>query len=109
MAVYAIRLLESSTLELSQQIEVDTPRGRGRLFLVTDYGSEIEKIFTIVLYNGTMFEYPIDKIRLTQNITMARDSQVNVKTPFCSRGSHVWLHKQGVCSKCGEMKSDDKT
>ena len=31
-------------LELKQQVEVDTPKGRGRLFLVTEYGSEIEKI-----------------------------------------------------------------
>ena len=97
----------SSTLELSQQVEVDTPRGRGRLFLVTDYGSEIEKIFTVVLYAGYMFEYPIDKIRLTQNTTMARDSQANVRTPFCSRGAHTYESGRAYCQKCGEMKPDD--
>ena len=36
-----------SQLELRQQLEVDTPKGRGRLFLSTEYGSEIEKIFTV--------------------------------------------------------------
>ncbi len=107
MGAYAIRLLESNTLELRQQVEVETPRGRGRLFLVTDYGSEIEKIFTIVLYNGTMFEYPIDKIRLTQNITMARESQTHVKTPYCSRGSHTYESGRPYCQKCGEMKQDE--
>ncbi len=70
-----IRLLESNMLELRQQVEVDTPRGRGRLFLVTDYGSEIEKIFTVCLYEGYMFEFPIDKIKLTKNITMERDGE----------------------------------
>ena len=59
-------------IELSQQVEVDTPKGRGRLFLVTDYGSEIEKIFTVMMYDGYMFEFPIDKLKLTKNITMER-------------------------------------
>jgi len=94
----------SSTLELSQQVEVETPRGRGRLFLVTDYGSEIEKIFTVVMYDGYMFEFPIDKIRLTQNITMARESQSHVKTPYCRFGPHSYDGKDNKhCSKCGEF------
>ena len=88
-------------LELEQQVEVETPQGRGRLFLVTDYGSEIEKIFTVVLYNGTMFEYPIDKIRLTQNITMERQSQSHSKTPYCRFGKHEEDY-DGICKKCGE-------
>ena len=59
-------------LELIQHIEVDTPKGRGRLFLVTDYGSEIEKIFTVILYNGEIWEFTNDKIKATSNITMKR-------------------------------------
>lgn len=58
--------------ELEQQIEVETPRGRGRIWLVTDYGSEIEKIFTILLHNGEIWEYRNNDIRLTSNITMGR-------------------------------------
>jgi len=49
-----------------------------------------------------MFEYPIDKIRLTQNITMARESQTHVKTPYCSRGTHV-TGKDNICMKCGDF------
>jgi len=75
VAASVIKLLESSILELSQQVEVDTPRGRGRLFLGTDDGSEIEKIFTVAMYDGYMFEFPIDKLRLTANITMSRTPQ----------------------------------
>ena len=59
-------------LELSQQVEVDTPKGRGRLFLVTEYGTEIEKIFTVILYNGDIWEFTNDKVKATSNITMGR-------------------------------------
>lgn len=61
-----------SILELTQHVEVDTPKGRGRLFLVTDYGTEIEKLFTVILYNGEMWEFTNDKIKATSNITMKR-------------------------------------
>lgn len=61
-----------SQLELRQQLEVNTPKGRGRLFLVTEYGSEIEKIFTVILYNGEIWEFANDDIRVTNNITMGR-------------------------------------
>ncbi len=61
-----------SQLELRQQLEVDTPKGRGRLFLCTEYGSEIEKIFTVILYNGEIWEFANDDIRVTNNITMGR-------------------------------------
>lgn len=61
-----------SQLELRQQVEVNTPKGRGRLFLVTEYGSEIEKIFTVILYNGKIWEFANDDIRVTNNITMGR-------------------------------------
>ena len=61
-------------IEVEQQIEVETPRGRGRIWLVTDYGSEIEKIFTILLHNGEIWEYRNNDIRLTSNITMGRSN-----------------------------------
>ena len=91
-------------LELRQQVEVETPNGRGRLFLVTDYGSEIEKIFTVALYDGTMFEFPIDKIRLTKNITMARLGSANAKGPFCRVGKHIYVVGKDTCTLCGEFK-----
>lgn len=59
-------------IEVEQQIEVETPRGRGRIWLVTEYGSEIEKIFTVLLHNGEIWEYKNNDIRLTSNITMGR-------------------------------------
>jgi hypothetical protein len=35
--------------EPRQPIQVVMPKGKGRIWLVTDYGAEIEKIFTIIL------------------------------------------------------------
>ena len=58
--------------ELRQQLEVDTPKGKGRVFLVTEYGSEIEKVFTIILYNGEIWEFTNNQITATNNITMGR-------------------------------------
>ena len=95
-------------LELRQQVEVETPNGRGRLFLVTDYGSEIEKIFTVVLYDGTMFEFPIDKIRLTKNVTMARLGPANLKGPFCRFGEHKFKEGNDICETCGEFVGERK-
>lgn len=59
-------------LELKQQVEVNTPKGRGRMFLVTEYGSEIEKVFTVILYNGQIWEFTNNEITATSNFTMGR-------------------------------------
>lgn len=66
-----------SQLELEQQVEVDTPKGRGRLFISKDYGTEIESIFVVILYNGEFWEFRNDQIRATANITMKRDKHDN--------------------------------
>lgn len=59
--------------EAQQQIEVDTPRGRGRIWLVTDYGAEIEKLFTVILYqSGEVWEFTNKDIKATKNLTMGR-------------------------------------
>ena len=66
-----------SQLELRQQIEVDTPKGRGRLFISKDYGTEIESIFVVILYNGEFWEFRNDQITATANMTMRRDKNDN--------------------------------
>ena len=66
-----------SQLELEQQVEVDTPKGRGRLFISKDYGTEIESIFVVILYNGEFWEFRNDQIRATSNMTMRRDKNDN--------------------------------
>ena len=61
-----------SMLELNQQVLVDTPKGRGRLYLVTEYGSEIEKVFTVILDNGEIWEFTNNHIKATDNFTFSR-------------------------------------
>lgn len=65
--------------EPSQAIEVDTPKGRGRIWLVTEYGSEIEKVFTIILYDGYIWEFTNQQIKVTDNITMGRCVKNDIK------------------------------
>jgi hypothetical protein len=62
--------------EPSQSIEVDTPKGRGRIWLVTEYGTEIEKVFTIILYDGYIWEFTNQQIKVTDNITMGRCKKI---------------------------------
>ena len=65
--------------EPSQSIEVDTPKGRGRIWLVTEYGTEIEKVFTIILYDGYIWEFTNQQIKVTDNITMGRCVKNDIK------------------------------
>jgi len=58
--------------EPRQELEVDTPKGRGRVWLVTEYGTEIEKVFTIILNNGQIWEFTNKVIFATDNMTMGR-------------------------------------
>ena len=64
-------------LEVKQGLEVDTPKGRGRVWLVTEYGMEIEKLFTIILYDGTIWEFTNKDIVATDNTTMGRITNKN--------------------------------
>lgn len=59
--------------EPRQPLEVDTPKGRGRIWLVTDYGTETEKLFTVVMNDsGEMWEFTNKDIKATSNLTMGR-------------------------------------
>ncbi len=60
-------------LEPKQSLEVDTPKGRGRVWLVTDYGVETEKLFAVILYEtGEIWEFSNKDIKATKNFTMGR-------------------------------------
>jgi hypothetical protein len=60
-------------LEVQQSIQVDTPKGRGRVWLVTEYGVEIEKVFTIILdVTGEIWEFTNRDVVATSNVTMGR-------------------------------------
>lgn len=67
-------------LELKQQLEVDTPRGRGRVMYITEYGMEIEKLFTVIIDDsGEIWEFTNRDIRAVSNISFGR--QIPRKKP----------------------------
>ena len=62
-------------LEVQQSLQVTTPKGRGRVWLVTDYGSEIEKLLTVILdESGEIWEFTNKDVTATSNVTMGRKS-----------------------------------
>jgi hypothetical protein len=62
-------------LELRQHVEVMTPKGRGKVWLVTEYGQQIEKVFTCILdESGEIWEFTNKDIKATNNLTFGRGS-----------------------------------
>ena len=59
--------------EPQNQLEVETPKGRASVWLVTEYGTETEKVFTcIIKATGEIWEFTNHQIRATKNITFQR-------------------------------------
>jgi|TARA_R110002012_G_scaffold264441_2_gene447777 hypothetical protein len=59
--------------EPRQQLQVNTPKGKGRVYLITEYGTEIEKIFTVIIdATGEIWEFGNQDINATRNKTMGR-------------------------------------
>ena len=57
--------------EPREHLEVMTIKGKGRIWLVTEYGSEIEKIFTVVINDtGDIWEFKNKDVQVTYNNTM---------------------------------------
>lgn len=61
--------------EPRNHLEVDTPKGRASVWLVTEYGPETAKLFTcIIKATGEIWEFTNDKVRATSNQTFGRDT-----------------------------------
>ena len=59
--------------EPRNQLEVDTPKGRASVWLVTEYGTETEKVFTcIIKETGEIWEFINKDIKAVMNITFGR-------------------------------------
>jgi len=56
------------------QVEVNTPKGKGSIWLVTEYGTETEKIFSCIIKDtGEIWEYRSEDIRVVNNTTFGRN------------------------------------
>lgn len=63
--------------EPRNHLEVETPKGRASVWLVTEYGSETPKLFTcIVKSTGEIWEFTNDKVKVASNLTFGRNEQV---------------------------------
>jgi hypothetical protein len=58
--------------EPHNRLEVNTPKGKGIVWLVTDYGHETDTIYTIVLDNGEIWQFTHKDIRVRANQTFGR-------------------------------------
>lgn len=75
--------------EPSNFMEVDTPKGRGRVWLVTEYGPETEKLFLcIIAATGEFWEFTNRQIRATSNVSFGRGS-IQKATDHDPSVSHV--------------------
>ena len=57
--------------EPKEHLAVKTPKGNGRIWLVTEYGSEIEKVFTVIINDsGEIWEFKNSQVTISKNLTM---------------------------------------
>lgn len=59
-------------LEVVNRVEVITPKGDGFIWIVTDYGTETSKVYTVIQNNGELWEWQPKDIKVKQNITFNR-------------------------------------
>ena len=61
--------------EPQNRIDVITPKGKGFIWLVTDYGTETSKLFTVIQDNGEIWEWQPKDIKVLDNISFTRINQ----------------------------------
>ena len=65
--------------EPKNRVEVNTPKGDGIIWVITDYGHETDTIYTVIINDtGEFWQYTHKDIRANNNLTFHRQS-VSVK------------------------------
>ena len=64
-------------LEIKNRVEVVTPKGKGFIWLVTEFGTETSKVFTVIQDNGQIWEWQPRDILVRENITFNRYAEKN--------------------------------
>ena len=64
--------------EIQIPIEVVTPKGRGIIWLIKDYGIEMNTFYTVIINAGEMaglvFDFSNSDIKVTKNYSLGRGS-----------------------------------
>jgi hypothetical protein len=63
--------------EPQNRIEVKTPKGEGFIWLVTEYGTETSKVFTVIQESGEIWEWQPKDLIVKDNITFNRINNVS--------------------------------
>mgnify|MGYP003337930919 CR=1 FL=1 len=50
---------------------VNTPKGKARIWLITEYGIETQKVFTCILDSGEIWEFTNSQITVESNPTIS--------------------------------------
>jgi hypothetical protein len=59
--------------EPHNRLEVDTPKGKGIIWLVTDYGHETDTVYTVIIdETGEMWQFTHKELRARMNLTFGR-------------------------------------
>lgn len=69
--------------ECTSPIEVDTPMGRGTVWLIKDYGIEVDTHYTVIIKDGVMhgriFDFPNWDIKVVNNYSCGRGEWSELK------------------------------
>lgn len=69
------RIMPIIIYEPENRLDVITPKGKGVIWLVTEYGHETDTVYTIIQENGELWSWTHKDIRITQNITFGRKDE----------------------------------
>jgi hypothetical protein len=58
--------------EPQNRVEVITPKGKGFIWLVTEYGTETSKLFTVIQDTGEIWEWQNKDVKVLNNISFNR-------------------------------------
>jgi hypothetical protein len=56
--------------EPRNSVKVKTPKGVARIWLVTEYGMETQKLFTCITSDGEVWEFTNDQVTVQNNPTV---------------------------------------
>ena len=66
-----------SIFEPTNRVYVMTPRGEGVIWLVTEYGTETDTLYTVIQESGEIWQWTHRDMRVLPNISFGRLKQVN--------------------------------
>lgn len=58
--------------EPQNRVYVNTPKGEGIIWLVTEYGTETDTLYTVIQENGEIWQWTHKDIRVLPNISFGR-------------------------------------